>query len=46
MNSIAIEGEDEKSQRCRKKKANKLRKAEKRKWSLTYLTIIVGRGAK
>ena len=46
MNSIEIEGEDEKSWRCRKKKANKLRKVEKRKQSLTYLTNTVGRGAK
>ena len=46
MNSIIIEGDDEKSKKMRKKKAAKLRKAEYRKRSLTYLTTTVRKGEK
>jgi len=46
INSINIEGDDNKSRKYRKKKVNKLRKVEKRKWSLNYLTNMVGKGEK
>ena len=38
-----MEGDDDKSRKYRKKKVNKLRKAEKRKQSLNYLTNMVGK---
>ena len=46
VNAICIDRDDEKSKKYRKKVAKKLRRAEKRKWSLSYLTNNVERGEK
>ena len=46
VNAICIDGDDEKSKKYRKKVSKKLRRAEKRKLSLSYLTNNIKRGEK